>query len=143
MPLFLAAALWTQWKQPRIANVRLHSDTRNPYAYVPSRSNVETMAIWLGKLENMEGDLGPMVVVGRGLWPLPWYLKSFEGVQYKVDVPEEVATYHVVISMYEHADALEVKLEDSHYALPYGLRDGVPMTMFLRHEIYERWINTP
>ena len=143
LPLFLAAALWTQWKQTRIANIRLHSDARNPYAYVPSRSNVETMTIWLGKLEKMEGDLGSMAVVGRGLWPLPWYLKSFKGVRYMVEVPEQVATFNVVIAMHEHMDALKVVLEDTHYALPYGLRDGVPMTMFLRREIYENWINTP
>ena len=121
----------------------MHSDARNPYAYVPSRSNVEDLETWLGKLSDMEGGLGPIAVVGQGHWPLPWYLRTFDQVGYWAGPPAQVGEFKVVVAMYDQSDAVEALLQETHSPFPYGLRDGVPMVMFLNDEVFKNWLEAP
>ncbi|MDX1680918.1 MAG: TIGR03663 family protein [Akkermansiaceae bacterium] len=141
--LLLAACLWTQWKQSRFATIRLHSDARNPYAYVPTRSGVEKMGNWLQDLKEMDGHLGTVAVVGSSHWPVPWYLRKFDQVGYWLEPPPKVESYPVVVSMHEHIEKLTEQLDETHEPFTYGLRDGVPMRMFLSRELWQQWINTP
>ena len=143
--LFLAATLWSQAKQTRHACDRLHSDARNPYAYVPSRSSLETMETWLGKLRAMDGGdpLHSAAVVGRDYWPLPWYVRSFDQVGYWASAPEGLKRFPVVIVTFEQADAVEAQLKDTHAVFSYGLRDGVPIQMYLANDVWNQWIRSP
>lgn len=143
--LFLAATIWTQGKQTRLACERLHSDARNPYAYVPTRPDLEKMEQWFGKLQAMEGGdrLNRVAVVGSGYWPLPWYLRSFEQVGYWAEAPVDLETYPLILMMPEQDAALGDRLDETHVPLPRGLRDGVALQMYLSKEVWDQWMSTP
>ncbi|MDX1681298.1 MAG: hypothetical protein R3242_11285, partial [Akkermansiaceae bacterium] len=143
--LFLTATLWTQFKQTRLACERLHSDARNPYAYVPTRPDLERMEEWLDKLRAMEGGepLDRAAVIGTGYWPLPWYLRKFDQVGYWQQAPEDLESYPLVLMMPEPNAALGGRLDETHVPLPHGLRDGVPLQMYLSRAIWDQWMNTP
>ena len=143
--LFLGATLWTQWKQTRIACGRLHSDARSPYAYVPTRPDVEKMEEWLGKLRAMEGGetLDRVAVIGSGYWPLPWYLRSFEQVGYWPEAPDHLESFPLVLMMPEQDYLLGDRLDETHVPLPRGLRDGVPLQMYLSRSVWDQWMKSP
>lgn len=142
---FLAATLWTQFKQTRIACERLHSDARNPYAYVPTRPDLEAMEVWLDKLHAMEAvaPIEPVAVVGVDYWPLPWYLRNFERVGYWREAPENLESYPLVLMMPGPSSLVGDRLDETHVPLPRGLRDGVALQMYLSREVWDQWMSTP
>lgn len=137
-----AIAIITQTMQSRAACIRLASDERNPFAYVPTRMDIEKMGSWLKELQSIapSASIEPIAVVGKDYWPLPWILREFENTGYWPSPPAELATMPIVITMPEHTDAVAKQLEATHQALPRGLRAGVPVMLFVKREIWQLWM---
>lgn len=133
----------TQFRQARAASERLASDARNPFAYVPTRRDVESLESWLARLREKSpaGMLEPVAVIGADYWPLPWYLRAFEQTGYWSSPPAELAGMPVVFAMPDAAEAVSGLLAETHAALPRGLRPDVPVILYLRNDIWERWMN--
>ncbi len=144
LAMLAAACLVTQFQQTRRATGRYASDDRNPYAYVPTRSDIEKLESWLEQLRRVapNDSLEPVGVVGGDYWPLPWYLRSFEQIGYWRNPPEVLAGLPLVFAMPESADAVMNALEKSHVALPRGLRAGVPVQVLVRNDIWKLWMET-
>jgi hypothetical protein len=70
-------------------------------------------------------------------------LRDFKRVGYWTDPPEELASYSVVISMPEKAALCNKLLADTHTQLPRTLRSNVPVTLYLKNEIWTAWTETP
>jgi hypothetical protein len=47
----------------------------------------------------------------------------------------------LVFSMPDTAEAVSSLLADTHVALPRGLRPDVPVMLYLRNDIWDRWMN--
>lgn len=139
-----AFALVSQTRQTTRATGRLSSDARNPYAYVPTRRDVEKLATWLDDLQSaMPGiPLGNAAVIGSDYWPLPWYLRKLDPVGYWPEPPDTCATMPLVFVMPDAAEKTMERLEESHVAVPRGLRDGVPLIVCIRNDVWERWMNS-
>lgn len=133
----------TQFKQARAATGRLASDARNPFAYVPTRRDVESLESWLAQLKEKApaGALEPVAVIGGDYWPLPWYLRAFEKTGYWSKPPPGLAAMPVVFSMPDTAEEVSGLLADTHEALPRGLRPDVPVMLHLRKDLWELWMN--
>lgn len=144
LALLVGITVTTQLIQARNATGRFDSDDRNPFAYVPTRRDVETLEAWLDKLRlsHPSGSLEPIAVIGSDYWPLPWYLRSFEKIGYWTEPPQNIASMPVVFAMPETAAATSVLLETTHISLPRGLRSGVPIQVFLRNDLWERWMKS-
>ncbi len=102
------------------------------------------MAMWLEKLRASmpAGTLEEAVVIGSDYWPLPWYLRSFGKTGYWKEAPPELEKFPLVFAMPEAAQPVTQLLGDSHVSLPRGLRAGVPVQLFLRNDIWKRWMET-
>ncbi len=129
-------------RQARMACGRLASDERNPYAYVPTRRDVERLEEWTGRLRAMAepGSADTAAVVGRDYWPLPWYLRGFERIGFWPQPPAEIGTMAFVFAMPEVSGETGGLLQESHVALPRGLRAEVPMIVHVRKDIWDRWM---
>lgn len=138
-----ALGVVTQFKQASAATGRLSADARNPFAYVPTRRDVENLESWLDRLRGMTpaGTLEPVAVIGTDYWPLPWYLRSFEKTGYWSEPPQDLAAMPLVFTMPDAAEAVSSLLADTHVPLPYGLRPDVPLILHLRKDIWELWMN--
>lgn len=136
--------LVSQFQQARAATGRLASDGRNPFAYVPTRRDVEKLESWLGEFRAVlpAGALEPVAVVGRDFWPLPWYLRAFEKTGYWIEPPPELASFPLVFATPDAADAAGHALEATHVSLPRGLRDEAPINLHVRNDLWEIWMNT-
>ena len=142
--LLAGACLVTQFTQARRAAGRFASDARNPLAYVPTRPDIETLAPWLEQLRQCApgNSLEPVAVIGSDYWPLPWYLRSFGKIGYWPLPPDHLASMPLVFAMPETAEAVANQLAPSHTPLPLGLRAEVPVTLFVRNDIWNQWMKT-
>jgi uncharacterized protein (TIGR03663 family) len=131
--------IFTQLRQASFASGRLASDERNPFAYVPTRRDVESLESWLKQL-NSAGSLEPVAVVGGDYWPLPWYLRGFSEIGYWKSPVPEIAGLPLVFAMPETADELTAMLGSTHTPLPRGLRAEVPMLVFVRNDVWKKWM---
>jgi len=142
--LVIALTIGWQFRQTRRATGRLASDARNPYAYVPTSRNLESLETWLRQLhdELPEGSLDPLAVVGAGYWPLPWYLRTFERVGYWPEPPPNLEKMPLVLLPASSGGLVESRLAGTHIALPRGLRADDPLYLFLRLDLWDRWMDS-
>lgn len=121
---------------------RLASDSRNPYAYVPTRRDVEELESWLAKLRPLTpaGTDAAAAVIGSDYWPLPWYLRGFDRVGYWPAPPEGAAGMAFVFVMPEAAETTGGALRDSHHMVPRALRAEVPLLVYVRNDIWKQWM---
>jgi uncharacterized protein (TIGR03663 family) len=140
----LLTCLITQTRQTRIATGRLESDARNPFAYVPSRPDLESLEAWLKQLQTtLPGNpLDSAAVIGTDYWPLPWYLRSFENTGYWAKSPDDLTTFPLVFAAPDAADSVAGTLAGTHTLVPRGLRAGVPLHTFLRNDIWTSWLES-
>ncbi|MGA1204367.1 MAG: flippase activity-associated protein Agl23 [Opitutales bacterium] len=126
------------------ATGRLANDARNPYAYAPTTRDVMGLRAWLSDLEAMvhPDRMEPLAVVGTGYWPLPWYLRGLGATGYWARVPDGAEQMPVVIVMPGEFESAEATLGSTHAAFPRSLRDNTPILLFLRNDLWERWMDT-
>ena len=144
--MLAGACLVTQFQQTRRAIAdRYASDDRNPFAYVPTRPDIEKAAKWLDQLRQVAPGrtLEPIYVIGGDYWPLPWYLRSFGKIGYWPNPPTDMAQQPLVIAMPDAEDEVMRALENSHMFLPRGLRANVQIDLFVRNDIWELWKAKP
>ena len=136
--------LVTQVRQARYATGRLASDDRNPYAYVPTRRDVEAMEEWLEKIRDRSpaGMVDGVAVIGSYYWPLPWYLRGFEKIGYWKEPPPDLEKFPLVCAMPEFSEAVSESLGDTHVPVPRGLRAGVPLYLFVRKDVWQHWLES-
>jgi uncharacterized protein (TIGR03663 family) len=139
--ILLVCLAW-QLQQSVKATGRFETDSRNPYAYVPTMADAEKLENWLIELNRAIAPetLSPIAVVGTGYWPLPWYLRTFEAVGYWASPDASLSGMSVIIAMPQQFDATNQLLEASHVALPRGLRRDSPVMVYLRKDIWNRWM---
>lgn len=146
--IILAALLLTglgyQTKQSIYASGRLANDSRNPYAYVPTSKDAPKIEHWLRELSALPDApaFAPIAVVGHEYWPLPWYLRSFESVGYWPTPIQDMTELPIVFAMPLQVHPCDTLLKATHTKLPRGLRTNVSVTLYLRNDIWQRWIHT-
>ncbi|MFQ3224215.1 MAG: hypothetical protein ACI8Z5_000458 [Lentimonas sp.] len=144
LSLLLLTGLAYQSKQSIQASGRLSNDIRNPYAYVPTSKDAPGIERWLHALSAMPDaqSLSPIAVVGQEYWPLPWYLRTFDTVGYWPAPIEDLTKFPIVFAMPAQAQACGDLLDTTHVTLPRGLRANVSVTLYLRNDIWQRWMHT-
>ena len=85
----------------------------------------------------------PIGVIGSEYWPLPWYLRSFETIGYWPTPPDTIAQFPVVFAMPAQVAACDDLLEKSHIKLPRSLRSNVSISLYLRHDLWNLWMENP
>lgn len=132
----------TQFRHTRFATGRLASDERNPFAYVPTRRNIEGVGSWLQQVAAVspEKTAEPIAVIGTGYWPLPWYLRDFRTIGYWMEPPPDLARFPVVFAVPETEPAVTARLGATHTPLPRGLRANVSVTLYLRNDLWQAWM---
>lgn len=136
-----AALAWQGW-QTQVAIFRLHSSLPNPYAYVSSSADVVILGTWLRELADHYPEVrrGPIAVVGREYWPLPWYLRGTAPLGYWPEPPPGATAFPVVLAMPGQQEALNKALGGTHVSLPRGLRLNTPILVFIRKDIWEDYL---
>ena len=141
--LLCLGGLFYQTTQSLAASGRFSSDARNPYAYVPTTKDPEKIKAWLEQLAELDNvELSPVAVCGKDYWPLPWYLRKVETVGYWPTPNETFTDYAVVFALPSEVAGCDALLALSHVKIPRGLRADLPLTLYLRNDIWDLWTSS-
>ena len=128
------------------ANFRYHSDPRNPYVYAQTSMDYPKLVRRVDEIAALHPDherlLIKVVCDPYETWPLPWSLRRYERVGYWVD-PEAAGGYEdapIVIASQDLAERIGPLLKDKFQAEFYGLRPDVLLTLFVRNDLWEKFI---
>jgi uncharacterized protein (TIGR03663 family) len=140
-----AVMLGWQGIQAHRAAFRLSSDGRNPYAYVPTVSDVVTIPNLLWEIAEHvpETNTLPLAIIGESYWPLPWYLRESGDVGYYDKLPEAASSYPILILMPSVFEAGSDNLESTHTFIPKGLRDDFPIIIAVENAVWSRYQASP
>jgi uncharacterized protein (TIGR03663 family) len=138
--LLVLLGLGHQSRQSLAVTGRLENHEDNPYAYVPTSRDVESLSHWLQSLNSLQ-SLDPIAVVGSEYWPLPWYLRRLDvKIHYWPDGDGvKLGDYSVVLSMPAEQGIVRRQLHGTHVEHPRGLRSNVPLFLFLDLDIWNLW----
>jgi predicted membrane-bound mannosyltransferase len=74
-------------------------------------------------------------VLGKGYWPLPWYLRGTSQTGYFEAPPADLENYPVVIALPEAALEASKRLSGTYEMFYNGLRSEVPLAVFVRRDV--------
>lgn len=121
--ILIAAAAGNLGWQAWAASFRYEADPRNPYVYAQTGTDVFLIVRRLEGLAQAHprGLAMPVQIISReNLWPLPWYLRRFSGIQWWNGVSDQSPRAPVILITPDMEPALIRRL----YELPPpGMRD--------------------
>ncbi len=135
--LLIASGAHLAW-QAYLANYVYYADSRNPYVYAHPTTEVFTVARLLEEIARLAPGGHAMhiqvICPGHDYWPLPWYLRSFTGVEYRDSVDQNTPAAPVIITSPDLESALAKKLYEQ---TPFQHRQ---MYMYLFDKPYYVWL---
>ena len=102
---------WQSWS----ASFRFPADTRNPYVYAHTGTDVFDIAERIEDLTRAhpEGAAMPVQIVSReNLWPLPWYLRRLTGIGWWNGISDDAESAPLIVVSPEMEPDLVRKLYD-------------------------------
>ncbi|MCG3132283.1 MAG: hypothetical protein FLDDKLPJ_03116 [Phycisphaerae bacterium] len=139
--LFVAATGHLARQASLLTGPRFESDRRNPYVYAHPVGGVLRMTSYLEALAEAhpQGRSLRIDVVSpdADYWPLPWYLRSCEGVAYWDAPPEELAP--VVVANTILTEETLKRLGDGRHVSYYGFRPDVVMLVSVERSVFDQF----
>lgn len=127
---------------------RLSASHFNPHVYGHPSSKVFELLRRIRALEELvpAGRKLQVRVATLDAWPLPWYLRDIENqIGYWPDVasiPDAAMDADVFITKPDMQDALTGRLKGEYESEYYGLRKGVPLALYVRKPLWDKFIET-
>ena len=137
---FIVILIWHFYQSYRIVS-RYHSDTRNPFAYVPSS---KTLVKWENSINrdflhhmHLFSSEQKSYVIGSDYWPLPWYLRKLTNIFFIKSAPKNIQLNEapMVIGVGSTCDLLTPIMKQTHGLRFQGLRNGVTLRVFIRKDL--------
>jgi uncharacterized protein (TIGR03663 family) len=121
------------------------NDPRNPMAYSPTSRDIVMLGERMRALHRKSPAFraGRIAVLGKGYWPLPWYLRGTSQTGYFDAPPADLENYPVVIALPEAALEASNRLSGTHEIFYNGLRSEVPLTVFVRRDVRAEEVSIP
>lgn len=139
--LAIGLGLYHLIAQTSLAIHRYAADSRNPYVYSHTSTNLMRLRPLLRELQKIApDDAFDVLVVNRDAgWPLPWYWRDIPSVRYESVMPATVNA-RVIVAEPEMKAELEAKLGDKPYVMqgPFGLRPGVLLHLWIEQPLWDR-----
>jgi uncharacterized protein (TIGR03663 family) len=139
----LGVGLWHLGYQVMQGNFVFHSDTRNPYVYAHTSTNLPMLAQRIEDLAGVHPDGSRMVVKvmtpENDYWPLPWYLRRLENVGYWDEIPEEPDAPVMIVKPSLETE-LDARLKQTYVRQYYGLRPEVLLMVLVEEKLWESFM---
>jgi len=120
--LIFAGSVHLAW-QTYTSNYLYNADSRNPYVYAHTTKDIYTIVQRIRDVARVHQDGKKMDIQvycpSDDYWPLPWYLRDFEKVQFRALIHQDTPMAPVVLFQPPLEDAFRVKYN----ARPSGQRD--------------------
>jgi uncharacterized protein (TIGR03663 family) len=114
--------------QTRQAVFRRPADSRNPLAYVHSSPDMQKVPAIAAA-----APAGPVKIISKEYWPLPWYLRHRPEAGYWTEPPSN-CDGPLIFAGAEVADVVRARLRGTYRESFLGLRPGVILVVFVRQD---------
>lgn len=124
LPLTMVVLVALAWQTQEAVFLR-PADPRNPFAYVhtaPDMKKVPAFAV--------AAPAGPVKIISREYWPLPWYLRKRPETGYWATPPAD-CDGALIFAEAEQADAVRARLHGKYHESFLGLRPGFVLVVFV------------
>lgn len=146
--LVLAAGIFNLGIQSRRGISTYDSDPRNPYVYAQTSRDFLNMVKRIKDIAFLDADGQNLLIkVFAGpyeTWPLPWYLRGFGQVGYWTEAkdPENLSGVPVIVASMDLLEKIAPHIETSHLSEFYGLRPDVLISLHIRKDLWEKYLET-
>jgi uncharacterized protein (TIGR03663 family) len=127
--LSLTVLLELGWQTRQAAFLR-PADPRNPFAYVHTSPDMLKMPALAAA-----APTGPVKIISKEYWPLPWYLRRRPQTGYWPEPPGN-CDGALVFADAAQADAVRARLQGNYHESFLGLRPGFVLVVFTRQDRY-------
>jgi len=139
--LLLALGVYQLGQQAYRGSFKYYADTRNPYVYAHTASDIFKLVRQMGEFSEIHPDGHDMLikVITPDYWPLPWYLRAFNRIGYwhePIDEPDAP----VVITNTDLEEAVAARLKGEYQPEYFGLRPEVLITVFVEKTLWDAFI---
>jgi uncharacterized protein (TIGR03663 family) len=127
--------------QTKLANGRYQADTRNPYVYAHTSTDLLRLANRFEQLANVspQGHNTLIKVMTPDYWPLPWYLRKFTRVGYwNAPTPDPDAP--IIVTSTDLEPKIKSLLHGPYQTEHYGLRPEVLITVFIQQNLWQSFL---
>lgn len=141
--LLLALGIVQLGQQAYRANFVYCADNRNPYVYGHTSTDILRLAQRVEDIAHVapEGHNMLIRVITPDAWPLPWYFRKFPRKGFWNTPPDDVDAA-VVVTSSELEPEVQARLKDKYQIEYYGLRPEVLITVFIRQDLWDAFIQT-
>ncbi|MEI6669087.1 MAG: flippase activity-associated protein Agl23 [Acidobacteriota bacterium] len=144
--LALMAAACQLGAQNWRANFGYPADTRNPYVYAQTSSDLLRLTRRITALAAVHPDRDRMLIKviadPHQQWPLPWYLRRMTRVGYWTRAQDAgpLADAPVIVASQENADQVGAAVGDQDVSEFYGLRPDILLTLYVDRALWARLV---
>lgn len=117
------------------------ADASNPYVYAHTVKRFPRLLDQVAELEKHgPGEPLPILVIhkDRG-WPLPWYWRGNNQIEYRDSIPDTPTTARIVLVAAEQAAAMQAKLTGWHDNSFYTLRPNENLVMYVEPALWQQY----
>jgi hypothetical protein len=146
--VLLAAGIFNLGTQSLRGISNFDADPRNPYVYAHTSRDYLNMVKRIEDISSIDPDgqnLLIKVIAGPyETWPLPWYLRGFGHTGYWTEVKDSgnLSDVPVIVASMEFLEKIAPLIETSHLSEFYGLRPDVLISLHIRKDLWERFLET-
>lgn len=129
---------WQAWQ----LDITYAADRRNPYVYAQTSPDILDLVSQVDKLAQLAPEgrrmLIQVVAVDGDYWPLPWYFRRFQQVDWWEPLSSGTnAAVQIVSPRFSSALAQS----QAHQMGIFGLRPGVFLELYVRADLWQRWMD--
>lgn len=125
---------WTGWRAVDVS-FRRFDDDRLALVYVPTHRDMDALLAYVRRAATRRpaGETPSIQILGRHLWPLPWYLRDLAGVEYRHEIPPH-PDGDVLIVERRWDGRLRPLLRQRYQRREFLLRPREPVVVYVRVE---------
>ena len=128
------------------ASFRFYADTRNPYVYAQTSTNLPELCRRIEDLAAVHPDgeriLVKVMIPEDDYWPLPWYLRQLENVGYWNRIAGNPDA-DIIITLPSLESDLDARLEKSYVRNFHGLRPEILLLVLVEENLWDTYMSTP
>lgn len=142
--LLLAGSAHLAWQSYEVNYVHFVDNRRNPYLY--GHPSLDSMSL-VKRIDDLAA-VSPqhqhmrIRVITSDCWPLPWYLRAFDQVEYWDRASRFEGGAAVIVGSRENEEAMEDRFGNQYQLMHFGLRPHVVLSIYVERSLWEAFLRS-
>ncbi len=142
LKVLLGLGIYHLCSQTMLVIDRYRADSRNPYAYEHTSTDLMRLVKRVRRLAEIEGEgFSVQVINADAGWPLPWYWRNIPNIGFQTEVPERLSASVIVFDA-ELRERVRMKVRKQPYTEDsfYGQRPNRTVLVFVKEDLWQKFM---